>query len=84
MWHRIKSCVFLSSSFLQLASELWPGSAAVEADADSDDGELEEDLEKQVAKELASIKRPRQERKFGMSHPHCPRGPEIRVEWPIT
>lgn len=52
-------------------------SAAVEAyggecHADSDDdggGEAEVDLEKQIAKELASIKRPRKEQRFGMLHP---------------
>ena len=73
--------------FLQLASELWPGSPAAagadgdddEGHADSDDGEvLEEDLEKQIAKELASIKRPRKEQMFGMLHPphdNDPRNP---------
>jgi len=55
--------------FESLACELWPGSDAVQADddeghADSDDGEVEEDLEKQIAKELASIKRPRKEQRF--------------------
>jgi len=58
----------------------------VEADDDashagSDDGEVEEDLEKQIAKELASIKRPRREQRFGMLHPH---DPENRFEWLIT
>ena len=75
--------------FLQLASEIWSGSAAVGADDDeshaaSDGGEVEEDLEKQIAKELASIKRPRKEQMFGMLHPHCLHDPEIRVEWLIT
>ena len=93
MWHDIRSNInqveFFFLRFLQLASELWPGSAAVEASddeshADADDGEVEEDLEKQVARELASIKRPRKEQKFGMLHPHCPHDPEIRVDWLIT
>ena len=68
--------VFLFLHFLQLASELWPVSAAAavegdddESHADSDVGEVEEDLEKQIAKELASIKRPRKEQMFGMLHP---------------
>jgi len=75
--------------FLQLASELWPGSTAVEANDDQshpdpDDGEVEEDLEKQISKELASIKRPRREQRFGTSHSRCPHAPGIRVDWLIT
>lgn len=59
--------------FESLASELWPGSAVVEETGDdeshansndSDDHEVEEDLEKQIAKELASMKRPRNEKRF--------------------
>lgn len=67
-------------------------SAAVEADggeshadSDDDDGEAEVDLEKQIAKELASIKRPRKEQRFGMLHPTFVRMiRETRVEWLIT
>ena len=75
--------------FLQLASELWPELASAEADDegshnDPDDGEVEEDLEKQIAKELAVIKRPRREQRFGTSHTHCLHGPEVRLEWLIT
>jgi hypothetical protein len=80
VWHDIRSNInqvvlFLNLRSLQLASELWPGSATVEADdgeshADADGGEVEEDLEKQIAKELASIKRPRKEQRFGMLHLH--------------
>ena len=54
--------------FLQLASELWPESVAVETDEeddDPDDGGVEVDLEKQIAKEVAFIKRPRREQRFG-------------------
>ena len=47
--------------------------AAVEADDeeshnDPDGGEVEEDLEKQIANELAFIKRPRREQRFGKFH----------------
>jgi hypothetical protein len=86
----IKVVFFSIFIFRQLASELWPGSTAVEANdddeshADADGGEVEEDLEKQIAKELASIKRPRKERTFGMLHPHCLHDLESRVEWLIT
>ncbi|KAH9994762.1 hypothetical protein BJV77DRAFT_1098134 [Russula vinacea] len=64
--------------FEGLASELWPGgSAAVEADDeeghnDPDDGEVEEDLEKQIAKELAVIKRPRREQRFANCQTNTP------------
>ncbi|KAI0272169.1 hypothetical protein BGY98DRAFT_1002353 [Russula aff. rugulosa BPL654] len=65
--------------FESLASELWPEStaAAVEADDDeshagSDVGEVEEDLEKQIAKELASIKRPRKEQRFANCQTNTP------------
>jgi len=70
-----KSC-FLCL-FLEIASELWPVTAAAEAideesHGDSDDAaiDVEEDLEKQIAKELATIKRPRKEQRFGMSLTH--------------
>ncbi|KAI0321774.1 hypothetical protein OF83DRAFT_188553 [Amylostereum chailletii] len=54
--------------FEMIATELWPEpgpTALAEADADDadEDGE-EEDLEKQIAKELASMKRPRREQRF--------------------
>jgi hypothetical protein len=37
---------------------------------DDDDGavDVDEDLEKRIAKELAAIKRPRREQTFGMTH----------------
>jgi len=57
--------------FESLGSELWPESTTVEANADESHADsdhdvevLEEDLEKQIAKELASIKRPRKEQRF--------------------
>jgi len=58
--------------FESLASELWPETDAGAREAgdedghdNSDDGTAEEeDLEKQMAKELASIKRPRREQRF--------------------
>ena len=66
--------VFLS---FQIASELWPVTAAAEASDEESHGDLdgaavdvEEDLEKQIAKELATIKRPRKEQRFGMSSTH--------------
>jgi len=33
--------------------------------------DVEDDFEKQIAKELAAIKRPRREQRFGMSHCLC-------------
>jgi hypothetical protein len=50
---------------------------------DPDGGEVEEDLEKQIANELAFIKRPRREQRFGTLHTHCPHGLGVRVEWLI-
>ena len=59
--------------FFQIASELWPVTAAAEASDEESHGDpgdaavdVEEDLEKQIAKELATIKRPRKEQQFGM------------------
>jgi tRNA acetyltransferase TAN1 len=66
--------------FESLASELWPETAAVPDAAasdddgrdDPDDGAVMEDLEKQLSKELASIKRPRKEQIFGKCvTPYC-------------
>jgi hypothetical protein len=41
---------------------------ADEEDNDPDDGGVEVDLEKQIAKEVAFIKRPRREQRFGTLH----------------
>ena len=90
MWHDILPTSLIRRCFfyLQLASELWPeGSAAVddaESHDDSDDGEVDEDLEKQIAKELAVIKRPRREQRFGTLHTRFPHGADVRVERLIT
>ena len=55
----------------QLAEELWPTEpSAGEPGKDSDEEEasdVEVDIEKQLAKEMSSMKRPRRERRFGMS-----------------
>jgi len=63
--------------FESLASELWPELAAVEVDGeqihnDPDGGEVEEDLEKQIANELAFIKRPRREQRFANCQTNTP------------
>ena len=55
--------------FGSVASELWP------EEADDDDGEDDlhdraDDLEKQIAREVESMKRPRKEQRFGKSLPH--------------
>lgn len=53
----------------QLANQLWPRGEATEgrgSDESDNDGDAE-DLEKQIAKEVASMKRPRRETRFGMS-----------------
>ena len=54
---------------IQLANELWPteGTATGNGSEESDDDGGADDLEKQVAKEVASMKRPRRETRFGMS-----------------
>lgn len=58
---------------VQLASEMWPIDASEsktqavdDADSDVDDAE-DEDIEKQIAKEMSGMKRPRKETRFGMS-----------------
>ena len=57
----------------QLANQLWPTESASatdetqDADADDDEGGDADDIEKQIAKEVASMKRPRKETRFGMS-----------------
>ncbi len=90
------SCIRISCfCFFQVASELWPDTAVAEASDeeghdDSDDGavgdEVAEDFEKQVAKELATIMRPRKEQRFGMSPftLSVRTGPDIRVDRLIT
>jgi len=65
----IRPCFVFLPSILQLASELWPGSTAVEANDEDEErshtgSEVEEDLEKQISRELASMKRPRREQRF--------------------
>lgn len=54
----------------QIASDIWPeatadGDKERDGASDSDEAEDGDDLEAQVAKELASIKRPRREQRFG-------------------
>ncbi|KAI0267728.1 hypothetical protein BC834DRAFT_869679 [Gloeopeniophorella convolvens] len=66
--------------FESLASELWPESDATSGDGHeggggSDDGGAageEEDVEKQIARELASIKRPRKEQRFANCQTNTP------------
>jgi len=67
--------------FESIASELWPDTAVAEASDeeghdDSDDGavgdDVEEDFEKQIAKELATIKRPRKEQRFANCQTNTP------------
>ncbi|KAH9064035.1 hypothetical protein EDB87DRAFT_1557647 [Lactarius vividus] len=62
--------------FESLASELWPETAAVPDGAsdedDPDEGAVTEDLEKQISKELASIKRPRKEQIFANCQTNTP------------
>jgi len=65
--------------FESVASELWPVTAAAggsdeESHGDSDDAavDVEEDLEKQIAKELATIKRPRKEQIFANCQTNTP------------
>jgi hypothetical protein len=50
----------------QLASELWPKSTEDKEEND-DSQEAEDSLEDQIAKELAVIKRPRKNQRFGTS-----------------
>ena len=54
---------------VQIASDVWPESGlddGREGDGvNNSDGAEDGDLEAQVAKELASIKRPRKEQRFG-------------------
>ena len=55
---------------IQLANELWPteSNGLKDGDDESDiDGGGADDLEKQIAKEVASMKRPRKETRFGRS-----------------
>ncbi|KAI9439795.1 hypothetical protein H4582DRAFT_1548033 [Lactarius indigo] len=66
--------------FESLASELWPETAAVpdggasdeDGRDDPDEGAMTEDLEKQISKELASIKRPRKEQIFANCQTNTP------------
>lgn len=58
---------------MKLASELYPelgtgnaGTGNEEETATNSDQEEEEDLEKQLAKELAAMKKPRKQQIFGM------------------
>lgn len=58
--------------FSQVASELWPVTTGDEevhhGDSYVSPVDVEEDVEKQIAKELATINRPRREQTFGMAH----------------
>ena len=47
----------------QVASELWPENP--DSDGDIRSGDDEDDLEDQIAKELALMKHPRKEQRFG-------------------
>jgi hypothetical protein len=65
---------------LQLAGELWPETGAsdnargfVSSGSGSDIDDREIDLEKQVALEIASMKKPRMEQRFGTSALDLPR-----------
>ncbi|KAI0360017.1 hypothetical protein OH77DRAFT_1472008 [Trametes cingulata] len=62
--------------FESLANELWPTEATQNADAAPDDSDEEEgdadDLEKQIAKEVASMKRPRKETRFANCKTNTP------------
>lgn len=53
----------------QLGNELWPvgdvGDADTPQDSDDEAGGAD-DIEKQIAKEVAAMKRPRKETRFGM------------------
>ena len=56
----------------QLANQLWPTESVTASDepqgSDDDDGDGgADDIEKQIAKEVASMKRPRKETRFGTS-----------------
>lgn len=55
----------------QLANQLWPAESVTASDepqgSDDDDDGGADDIEKQIAKEVASMKRPRKETRFGMS-----------------
>ena len=55
--------------FESLASEVWPGET-VDDDGEDNIGDGADDLEKQVAREIESMKRPRKEQRFGMSLYH--------------
>ena len=55
---------------IQLANEVWPteSDGLKDGDDESDgDGGGAADLEKQIAREISSMKRPRRETRFGMS-----------------
>ncbi|KAH9003187.1 hypothetical protein EDB86DRAFT_2895958 [Lactarius hatsudake] len=58
--------------FESLASELWPGASDEDGCDDPDEGTVTEDLEKQISKELASIKRPRKEQIFANCQTNTP------------
>ena len=54
--------------FSTVSSELWP-EQAVHEDGEDDVEDGADDLEKQIAREVESMKRPRKEQRFGMSLP---------------
>ena len=58
----------------QYAAEMWPSGSSPSSEAtgtaeDSEDDEAgdDEDIEKQIAKEMSTMKRPRKETRFGRS-----------------
>ncbi|KAJ2990526.1 hypothetical protein NUW54_g8442 [Trametes sanguinea] len=61
--------------FESLANELWPQESAPSANAEEDSDEEDggaEDLEKQIAKEVESMKRPRKETRFANCQTNTP------------
>ena len=51
----------------QLSERLWPSEDSIDAKDEAPDAEnsMEDDLEKAIANEVKSLKRPRKEQKFG-------------------
>lgn len=55
----------LTNHHLQLGSELWPETDVNVGGDPDDDNELVEDVEKAIAKEVATMKKPKKEKRFG-------------------
>jgi len=58
--------------FESIASEMWPEEKPDESDCPDDGSENTEDIETQIAKELATIKRPRKEHRFANGQTNTP------------